>query len=591
MAETTLDLDLDPKKVIASLSEVSKHAQELAKRIEDSLGKEVPKQIEKMEDATEKGTNRMSGFFRNLGTRVKDDLKAAFDATRILSGMKFTDELAEGVKQVFTMERAFDRLNVRLGLSIKNLGEFKSKVNQKVAATGADIGSVLPGVETFATKGQIKNPEQLANISEMLGKVNVTTGEDTHALSEHIVEILKRQKLDLTDKNVKATLDALQASRINGFGSITEAASAMEQTSGFAVNDYFKMSGREMAGLTSTASQAGDNGNQILNHILQKAATGPGQMDALNAIFGKEVFKNGKFDAEAMGQVDVKKFGAHSQATLEAATGAFGPDLNRFIEAFKKGSKSFKEVVNGANETATQYDKSSKNLATMIAQFKNQTKAAASDVGSGLSQSINSLLHGDLKGTGQGLLQAGGAVYENKGVLSGAVATTAAMSFLMGGGINSLLKKVPGGGILSKVAGAEVAEAVGVQKVYVVNAGEMGGGGGLGGASMAPGMIGKLGAYGAALGVGYAIGDKVKDIPIVSRTLDKVFGDDGKQEVADAKRKMQSNSVKYYNEKHHTNFDYKQMEEAIHNGFKKAMPKTAPPSTNKSAVTGRGGHS
>jgi len=230
---------------------------------------------------------------------MKEDLKTAFDTSGVLAGAKFAKDMGEGVKQVFEMERAFDRLNTRLGLSNKQLMDFKKNLGRGVAGTGQELKDILPGVETFAAKGKVRDAGQLANIGESLGKVRATTGEDIEGVADSVVEILKNQGKAITDQSVRSTLDAIQGTRTSGaFKTAGEAADAIQAITGSISPEQMKKMGigtREIGGLAAMASSGGDQGQQILQSIL-KDATSAGGKDKLNAIFGQNIFKNGCAD-------------------------------------------------------------------------------------------------------------------------------------------------------------------------------------------------------------------------------------------------------------------------------------------------------
>lgn len=502
MGDTQLKIDLDPKKVITALNDMSDEMKALAKTVEESLGKEAPANLKKLEEAAAKGSSNIAAYFRDLGKRVKEDLKTAFDFGGLMAGLKMGKELGEGVKSVFDLERAFDRLNTRLQLTGQTFNNFKKMVGEKVAATGQKLEDVMPGIETASAKGGVKSPEQLSNIGEALGRVRAATGESTDALADSVVEILKTQGKKVTGASFQQTLDALQATRVTGaFKNATEAGQAIEQLSPY--GKQMHLNTREMGGLAATASRAGSSGQDILRQLMERASQ-PGQMQALNSIFGQQIFRNGKLDASALGKIDTKRFGEFSPQIMEQATGlhgASGADLTRFVDAFKNNMGDFNKVVKGSNETASQFNAATDNLASGLDKFREKTKNAGREIGEGLSSAAHALLKGDFKGAASSAASAGESAWHNKGTVGAALGMTAGAAILAGRGAKGLLSKVPGvGGLAGGLVGAEAAKAAGVQPVYVVNASEIGGGG-------AAGALGKLGKF--AIGGGLATGGAV----------------------------------------------------------------------------------
>lgn len=529
-----IKIDLDPRKTIDALNDLVLESKNLADKVEESLGKNAVKAIGKLEEAAEKGTAKVSSYFRNLGSRVKEDLKTAFDATGILAGAKFANELASGTKQVFEMERAFDRLNTRLQLTSRQMQEFKKQVGSKIAATGQKLEDVLPGVETAAAKGGVKSPEQLAEIGEALGRAKATTGEETGGLADTVVEILKSQGKAVTGKAFKETLDALQATRVSGaFKTAAEAGTAVKDiTQGISPKQLKEMGlgTREMGGLAAQASRAGEGGQAILQHILHMA-TQAGGKDLVNSIFGANIFKGGKLDPTALTRINKQKFGQYSEQTLASATGTDQAGLSRFVDAFKGDMADFTKVVKGSNETADQFESATDNLASSIDRFKERTKEAAREVGSSISKLGNDILHGSTKEMLSDVKEVAKTAYQNKGQIAAAGLMSAGIGVLAGGGLRGLMKKIPGGGVLSGLAGGQLAKAAGIQPVYVTNASEIakdtsinstdsvldkmgkmatGGGGAMDKLGKFGKIAGAAGLVGTAVGVGAAAGQGVE---------------------------------------------------------------------------------
>lgn len=604
MADEKIDIDLDPKKMLAALNDLSESAKKLAEDCEKALAKEAPKSIAKLEEAAEKGTTKITTFFKNLGTRVKEDLKTAFDASGVMAGMKFGKDLGEGVKQVFEMEKAFDRLNTRLKLSVDQMSKFKSEVGRKVAATGQKLEDVLPGVETAAAKGGVKSPEDLANIGEMLGQAKATTGEDTSSLAETVVQILKNQGEKVTAQSFKKTMDALQGTRVSGaFNTTEEAGKAVEEMTKNLDKQHQKSMGlgtRELGGLAATASKGGQGGIDTLNKILQMGQSAGGQ-NQVNAMFGAQIFKNGKFDASAFQKVNKQGAGQFTSQVRAGQLGADQGDLERLVDNMKEGMGDFKKVVDGANETADQFEQATDNMASGFEEFKESLKMSTRELGEHLSTLGHEMLKGNFKGAMDEVKAAGRSAWEHKGTLAAGIGMTAGIGMLAGGGLNSLLKKIPGvGGVVGGLAGGELAKQAGVQPVYVVNASEIGGGlggaaGGLGGLAGKAGGIAAKGAGVLAAGaVGYEVGKYLMDnTPLGAMSgkatdylADKVFGP------GETKPGDMSGQAKAFNTRNQTNLTAEEYAKAVETGTLKAHQQTQKNQkvnyTNPSAYPPRG---
>lgn len=601
MADAKIGIDLDPEKVVAALKEMSEQSEELARQIEQSLGKDAPKNIKKFEEAAENGTTKVSNFFSNLGKRIKEDLARAFDVASIQQGLKFTDELMKGTRQVFDMERAFDRLNVRLGMTRDQFMRFRAEMGKRIAGTGADIEKVLPGVEQFVSRGNLKNPEQLADVSELMGKVAQATGEGTEGLAESIVEILQTSGQQVNAQNIRQTVDAVMATRNSGaFRTAAEAAGAVEGISPYAKR--LGISTREAGALAAQASTSGSSGQQILQDFLRMASDKNVDRKKLEGIFGVELFKGGKFDASAIGKIDLNRFKGLSPekfAQLGFGGGASGGDFARFVESFKGSQERFQKVVAGSNETNAAFETATDNLASKFDKFKRSLQNATSTIGQGLSEAATGLMTGDTARLKGGLGTAGKAASENSGTIAAGLGITLASGLLMGRGAGKLLGGM--GGTAAGVAKGKAFEAAGVTPVYVVNASEIGGGmGGMLGQGAA-GMLGKFsgmgrfGMYGLAAGAGVAAAEGVNAIPGVQEAMQSAIGKAfdmlGIGPEATAKKYEQEQQAFRAEKLAKQEGIGPEVAMAIVRGMREAKVevKSTAPITNPSAITNRGG--
>lgn len=598
MAET-IKVDLDPKKVVQSLRDMSEETKKLAKIMEDSLGKDSVTSVNKMVEATEDGTSKMSTYFKNLGTRIKDDLKTAFDVSGVIAGGKFLNEVGQGVKSVFDMERAFDKLQTRLQMTTKEFLNFRNNLGRGVAATGQKLEDILPGVETFAAKGGVKSGTQLTNIGEQLAKVKSATGEDVTGLSDQVVQILRNQGKMVNDKNTKDLLDAIQGTRTAGaFKTAGGAADAIERISAIRGT---KLSTREMGGMAAQASLGGDKGVQLLESILQKGQTVGGQQ-TLNALFkslgGAEIFKGGKLNAEALSKVNFKGQGGIAGQQLGALTGigdVTGSELDQFVKSFQTGNEGLQKVLKGSDETATQFGIATDNIASKLDKFKQSAINAGREIGEGLSRAANELLKGNFKEAGGALQSAGKSAYENKGTMAAAAGSTILAGLLVGGGLTNILKKIPGAGSLAGgLVGGEIAKQAGVTPVYVVNAKDIGGSGNgvldiaakSGGAFS---QIGKFGLYGAAIGGGVYAGNKLNESLQGTKLQENVIGP-----FFEKLASLFSSRPEFVTGQGPNAMTADEIYEAMQKGAKdgikdaKIQIKHDGPLTNPSAVTGRG---
>lgn len=530
MAETKIDVELDPKNFKRSIDDLVEAVKNLSVVIENQLGREAPRSIQKLEQSAESGTSKIKKFFKDLHKDIKDSFKNAFDAGKLIAGLGLGNELLTGVKEVFNLEKAFDKLNSRLQLTGKTYQDFKKEIGESVAKTGQKLEDIFPGVEIAASKGNIKSTKDLSMIAKSLGEVKATTGEGTESLADTVVEILKNQEKEITGKNFKATVDALQGTRVTGaFRTAGEAGNAIKNlTNGISADQLKKMGlgTRELGGLSATASRSGEQGQEILKTILQ-TATEAGGKEKLNAIFGTSLFnKSGQLQSEAFQNINKKRFGQYSEQALASSTGADQAGLSRFLDAMKTGMDDFKKVTQGANETGSQFKISTNNLVSGLDQFREGTKNAGRKLGYDLSETANALLKGDISEFKHQGLNTLINAWDNKGSLAAGAGTALAATILTGSAIEGLRKKKKKKGsaedLIESFAGGGGLNSSGATPVYVVNAAEIGNGG-LGGAVdnvVKLGVAGTAAVLGAtALTSGYAgyslsktkIGEKSSD--------------------------------------------------------------------------------
>lgn len=536
MAETKLDIELDPKNFKKSIDDLIEAVKNLSLAIETQLGREAPKAIQKLEESAEKGSGRIGTFFKNLAKSLKDDLKAGLEVGRLASGLNLGNQLISGVKEVFSLEKAFDKLNSRLQLSGKAYQDFKKQIGTSVAATGQKIEDIFPGVELAASKGNIKSTKDLSMIAESLGEIRATTGESTESLADTVIEILKNEGKKVTGENFQKTLNALQATRVSGaFKTAGEAGDAIKGLTSNISPDQLRAMGlgtRELGGLAAMASRGGDQGQDILKHILT-TATEAGGKEKLNAVLGAELFnKQGQLQVGNFKNINKQRFGQYSEQALSAATGADQAGLSRFLDSMKNGMGDFAKVTQGSNETANQFAIATNNLASGADKFKEKTKNVGREIGDDLAEAAQDIVGGNYGSALEKAKSAGQTALDNKGIVAGATGTAALAAVLTGGGLGGLLKRVPGkggellGGLGGGGAGSLISNASGATPVYVVNAAEIKGGGAIDTASSIAkfgGLAAKAGGLGLAVGGGAYIGNLLANNSSVQKATDPVF--------------------------------------------------------------------
>jgi hypothetical protein len=483
MSDTKIQIGLSPEEVVSALKQMGEETNKLAKTMDTQLGQKASQSINDLKDNAERGTNQITKFFSNMGTRIREDLKTAFDATSVLAGAKFAKEIGAGVQGILDMDRAFDRLNVRMGLSTRQMEDFRRSAGRATAEAGVNIKDVQPGLMSAASRGGVRDPAQMTAIASALAQSRQINPElDTASVTDDVAEILKRQGMKMNGANFSQTMDAINAATVNGgFRNSNDAAAQIASIAPYA--QKLGLDTRQMSGLASVASKSSDSGENILRQLLERGTDRMHGGDArINDLFGAKIFNNGKLDAKALAGVNTGRLGDLSEQVLSdvgGLTGANGADLKLFVETFKENMNNFDEVVNGANETSVQFKTATMNVGTQLDMFRERLKEAGSEIGHGLMEMVQGVVNQDP--SNKGLSHLASAVWDNKGDLAAGAGMSIGASLLMGGGIRGLI-------------GSKVADAEGIQKVYVTNAGEIAAGQAAGGAlSTAGGLALKYG--------------------------------------------------------------------------------------------------
>ena len=510
-----MEMELDPKRMLEAIKKLENATKALSEVMEKSLGKDAVKAVEGLDKAAEQGATSISSRFKDLGKRIQEDLKSAFAVGQLAAGLKLAEYMGQGIKEVFNLERAFDKLNTRLQLTGRTFQDFKNNIGKSVASTGQKLEDIFPGIETAAAKGGVKSPKELADIGLALAKVRAATGENTENLADVVVKILQNQGKQVTARSFQDTLNVLQGTRVAGaFKTAGEAGSSIEAiTHGISKEQLAKMGlgTRELGGLAAQASKAGAGAEDVLQHMLSMA-TQAGGKHLLNEIFNTQLFKGEKLDIGALTKANKNRFGQYSEQVMAQATGADQAGLSRFLDAMKSGQENLKKVTQGSDEAAKQYALATDNLATTADRYTQNLVNATRSIGDSMSTAVHDFLKGNFMGSVKESGKALSTAWENKGTMLSGLGISVAAGLLTGGGAKRVMGMF-GGTAKGLAEGKALQKAAGVEPVYVVNATEIGSavGGASGILSQVGGFASKLGLVGAVAGIGVSAGSALAE--------------------------------------------------------------------------------
>lgn len=412
-------------------------------------------------------------FAKNLGRGVlAGGAIAGVDAMR--AGMR------EAAKTGLEFDVALAKIASRADLSAKQISKLKSEFFE-LGKTGAKLQSIPAAFD--AIYGATGNLEQSKSVMGPIAKAAAMGNGDASEVADFVKDRLKDEGKDINQSNVQGLLHSLVLAQRGGeFNSLGDAMQGMGGISG-ASQKRAGLSDREMAGILAGSSRAGTDkatgvaAAQALVHMSQQ---GFGGSAALAGMLGVGSFmNNGKFDTNKLNQASANQRGSgrsdsDSVALFQGA--GLSEQESTGLVAILKNVEKFQEGVNRVANDTKGFDQTfqevTDTLSHRLEQLKNATVHGFDDIFSPLM--------------GIAKKAAGGNIASAMGGLPGAIGQTAggAMDhpFLVGGALlataagGSMLKKLGLGGapgLARGVATGKALSSVGVQPVYVTNAGEI----------------------------------------------------------------------------------------------------------------------
>lgn len=530
-------VELSVRSQLSKIIDELQKVKDAAKETEDSF-KKISQEGSK---AAEDGTKKTEKFFQNMkdfGRRslqqLVGDFKALGAVQALAGGLSLANQFKGSIKETLSLSDAIRKLGASLGISGKDFAAFQSKMTKGLGDIGLSsevAANALQGLSQTPVKGQ-ENLIEYSKQAGMLASVSREQGQEGN-IAKGIADVIKARGGNVNDMGqMKEVAESLRKVFVATGKGPNETLKAMEQLYTNMASDFRKtVTSAGLAKMAAAAQVAGPNATKFLEEYLSKS---PIQRMALDQMGMKGVVKDD-------GSIDVEKLGAFSKKANEMVKGdprlaaqMFGMSDDA-AEGFIRLTQSLEQVkaaqdgVSKATGDLNQQYKSSMGFAESFKASINRVKGMFSDMTSKVTQGGSNLLSEASQS------DAGAAAVVGTAAIASAVLTS--------GGLKGIGKTLLGQGKSElKKSAIEAMTGEKVQNVYVVNAAEIGGGGVLGDAASAPGMLGKLktlggtgvgalatgglggaatlaGGVAVAGAAGYGIGKMIE--PYTSKALDK----------------------------------------------------------------------
>jgi hypothetical protein len=491
-----IDVRSELDKVIADLKKISGAAKTTSREMSD-MGKKVGEESEKQIKHVESQVSKISGVMRRALQVLKDDFKTLVAVESTLAGFKLSEQFRGSVKQTMELGNQIRKLGATFGIAAKDFGAFQSKLLKGLGEVGLGSESATKALEGLS-ETPVRGQENLMAYSKSAGMLAGAAGEKGQegTIAKGMSDVIQARGGLVNDvKQMQAVADDLsKVFQATGMKP-SQALGAMSQMfQGMSPEFAKKMSTRQMAVMAAGAHAAGPGATQFIQDFMQKGAIS----GAFQRVMGQtKLFDEKGFNTKAIKEFyeTAKKMGGGDILIGLRSMGIESDDAAkgfvRLAEHLDEVSKAQEDVSSNSRDLATAYEENMTAGEAWEANLNRVKKFLSSPISmfqEGAKNVLGKTAHSDV---------ASAAVTVGGGALT---------TLMMGGGLNHLLSKIPGGGLIGGMAKEKMAEEMGIQKVFVVNMPEEGLLGG--GKSGIMGMLGKAGMVGAAGVAGYEIGDK-----------------------------------------------------------------------------------
>lgn len=521
--EVTLSVRSDLNKITEELGAIGAKSREVSSEIKDT-GKTISDGLTQQAKKTTTFLQDVRSIAMRTGDALKEDFKTLVGINAALSAFKLNEMFRGSVKESVALSDSIQKFGTSLGIARGDFASFQTYLTKGLGDIGAsseEAASALEGLRGTGIQGKenimayAKTGVQLSSLGGERGK----SGDITKLMAE----VVRAQGKPLNAANMDVVARAVtKAMEVSG-KSASEVLGTMKETFGGMATERKKtVTASGVSQMSVAESVAGPGATSGLTKFLKAGMLErlPAQMQGFGKIFTKE----GGIDIKGLKEFskEFKRIPGDARASLKTfgnLTDDEAQGITNLLERTDQLEGALGTLANASDDYA---DKFQKNM-TMTEAFSanlNKVKGLFAGPMTAATQGLTHLLSKTSGSTGGAAAIVGG----------GALLT----AFMAKAGLGTIGKALGMGGLAKGAMGGAIAKQMGAQPVYVVNASEIGGGGGLGGAGgilsggggllsmlkTAPILsgVGALGV-GAAGAAGYAAGSAINEIPGVSDAI------------------------------------------------------------------------
>lgn len=543
MDKVVLSADAD---LAAIFKEIEKYSQKIRRVADDQqkLGKQTDEVMKKTTKNTETMFTKVNGFGRRVLNQLTSDMKALMSIQALTGGMKLSEQFRGSIKETVALSDQIRKLGTTLGIASKDFSSFQSKMTKGLGDIGLSSEAASRALEGLS-ETQVRGQENLIEYSKLAGQL-ASVGRQQGSegeIAKGLAGVVQSRGGNVNDINQVRAISQELLKVQNATGQkMTESIQFMQDVfSKMPMEVRKQVSTPMLTGMAAGEAVAGKGSTAFIQDLLSQGQYGAGrlrmQAQGINLMGDKGISVEGlkklREEAIKMGGGDLRQGVQNiTGASDEAAEG-----LVRLIENMDRLQSAQDNISKSTADLNTQY-RQSMGLGESFRASINKVKGLFATPMSWMSQKATDVM--------------GKASESNTGAVLATGGAAIAAAVLAGGGLRGLGKGLGLGG-LAKAEGIEAITGEHVQKVYVVNASEMGGG--IAGAAGGMGMLGKAGLVGAAGAGGYALGSAVAN-PIIDKytqgttaegfqgnamerlffKLDKLFGGEASSKIMQAQK-------------------------------------------------------
>lgn len=543
MDKVVLSADAD---LAAIFKEIEKYSQKIRRVADDQqkLGKQTDEVMKKTTKNTETMFTKVNGFGRRVLNQLTSDMKALMSIQALTGGMKLSEQFRGSIKETVALSDQIRKLGTTLGIASKDFSSFQSKMTKGLGDIGLSSEAASRALEGLS-ETQVRGQENLIEYSKLAGQL-ASVGRQQGSegeIAKGLAGVVQSRGGNVNDINQVRAISQELLKVQNATGQkMTESIQFMQDVfSKMPMEVRKQVSTPMLTGMAAGEAVAGKGSTAFIQDLLSQGQYGAGrlrmQAQGINLMGDKGISVEGlkklREEAIKMGGGDLRQGVQNiTGASDEAAEG-----LVRLIENMDRLQSAQDNISKSTADLNTQY-RQSMGLGESFRASINKVKGLFATPMSWMSQKATDVM--------------GKASESNTGAVLATGGAAIAAAVLAGGGLRGLGKGLGLGG-LAKAEGIEAITGEHVQKVYVVNASEMGGG--IAGAAGGMGMLGKAGLVGAAGAGGYALGSEVAN-PIIDKytqgttaegfqgnamerlffKLDKLFGGEASSKIMQAQK-------------------------------------------------------